>query len=354
MKIIESLKKLKSQNFDAFLLTKGENIRFLTDFSGMEGYAVITGNGDCYLITDSRYTYQAETEVKDTVVVEYQHKNLFDKIREALKDAKRVGIDSSTSILFYNKLKSKLDGIELVEADNFFEELRMVKSQYEQELIEHSSQLACKAYLRTLESVKEGISELELSAILEHEMKRLGASKASFDLIVASGVRSAMPHGIASERKIENGDIITFDFGSFYKGYASDCTRTISLGKPKYNEAYDIYRIVLEAQLSALSKIKEGVSAKEIDLEAREFITKAGYGDNFGHSTGHGVGLEIHELPHVSIDSEIILKEGMAITVEPGIYLNNKFGIRIEDLVIVEKDGFKTLTNLEKERLTKL
>ena len=348
------LEKLKVQNLDAFLVTKGENLKFLTNFSGMEGFAVINANGSCYLITDSRYTFQAEMEVLETKVIEYQYKNLFDKISEILKNTKRVGIEGSMTISFYNKLKSKLENIEFVEYSNFFEELRMVKSQNEQDLIEASSKIACEAYLKTLESVKVGISETELSAILEYEMKKRGASKASFDLIVASGYRSAMPHGLASEKMIEMGDIITFDFGCFYKSYASDCTRTVSIGRPKDNETHDIYKIVLDAQLSALSKIKEGVIAKEIDLEARNLITKAGYGDNFGHSTGHGVGLEIHELPHISIESETVLKEGMVITVEPGIYLNDKFGIRIEDLVIVTKNGCKNLTNLTKENLIEL
>jgi Xaa-Pro aminopeptidase len=348
------LEKLKVQNLDAFLVTKGENLRFLTNFSGMEGFAVINANGSCYLITDSRYTYQAGMEVFETKVLEYQSGNLFDKISEALSNAKRVGIESSMNVSFYNKIKSKLNNTEFVDCTNFFEELRMVKSQNEQDLIEASSKLACEAYLKTLEHVKDGITETELSAILEYEMKKRGATKASFDLIVASGYRSAMPHGLASEKKLEMGDIITFDFGSFYKGYASDCTRTISLGRPKDSKAYEIYKIVLDAQLSALSKIKEGVIAKEVDLEARNLITKAGYGDNFGHSTGHGVGLEIHELPHISIESETILKEGMVITVEPGIYLNNKFGIRIEDLVIVTRNGCKNLTNLEKDSLIEL
>ena len=354
MKRREILDKLKTLKLDALLVTKGENIRFLTNFSGMEGYAIIRANGDCFLITDSRYTYQAETEVKDTVVIEYQHKNLLDKISLALNGIERVGFENCISISFYDKLKSKLESIALIGTENFFEELRMEKSQGEQEMIKSASQLACEAYLKTLENVKEELSELELSAILEFEMKKKSASKASFDLIVASGKRSAMPHGVASERKIKNGDIITFDFGCFYKGYASDCTRTVAFGKPKDVKAHEIYKIVLEAQLSALSKIKEGVIAKEVDSKAREIITKAGYGDNFGHSTGHGVGLEIHELPHISIDSETILKEGMVITVEPGIYLNERFGIRIEDLLIVEKNGFKNLTNLEKERLIEL
>jgi len=348
------LEKLKNSELDAFLITKTENVRYLTEFTGEDSYSIIRSDGSCFLITDSRYTCQASKEVKDTKVVEYKGKELLNKIEEAFSDAKRIGIESTMTLSFYSKLKERFPKIKFEQQNSFFEELRMIKTKEEIELIEKASNIASKAYISTLNSFKEGITELEIAAILEFEMKKAFAKKTSFDTIVASGERSAMPHGVASEKKIKTGDVVTIDFGCFYKCYASDCTRTISFGKPKNNKVYEIYKIVLDAQLKALSKIREGVKAEEIDEAARGVIDRAGYGNNFGHSTGHGVGLEVHEMPAVSPNSDLILRENMVITVEPGIYIDGEFGIRIEDLVVVQKNGFRNLTNLEKERLIEL
>lgn len=350
----EVLEKLKSTELDAFFVSKIENVRYLSDFTGDDSYFIIKDDGACYFITDSRYTYQALIEVKDANVVEYKGKDFLDKIGDIFGKSKSIGIESVISLSLYTKLKERFQNIQFVPQNSFFEELRMIKTKNEISIIEEASNIASKAYLRTIQSLKQGMTELELSAILEFEMKKAKAKKVSFDTIVASGERSAMPHGIASEKIIEKGDIVTIDFGCFYKCYASDATRTISFGKPKNSKANEIYNIVLDAQLEALSKIKEGVKTGEIDEAARNIIKKAGYGDNFGHSTGHGVGLEIHEMPSISPDSDIILKEGMTITVEPGIYIDSEFGVRIEDLVVVQKKGFKNLTSLDKEVLLEL
>ena len=230
----------------------------------------------------------------------------------------------------------------------YIENIRIVKNKSEIEKIQKAQDIAEKAYLEVLNYVKPGVSEKEISARLEYLMNIYGAECKSFDLITITGKKTSLPHGVPSDDIVREGDFFTFDFGSVYEGYHSDTTRTVAV-KYATDEMKKIYDIVLKAQLTALEKIKPGVKCSEVDKAARDIITAEGYGEFFGHSTGHGVGLDIHEAPTVSTKSETVLKSGMIITDEPGIYLPDKFGVRIEDMLCVTDSGHKNFVSLPKE-----
>ncbi|MGL4308274.1 MAG: M24 family metallopeptidase, partial [Cetobacterium sp.] len=230
-----------------------------------------------------------------------------------------------------------------------FLKLRMIKKDYEIKIIKESIKIAEEALKSTIPQIKIGISERELCAILEYEMKRRGADKPSFDIIVASNDRSALPHGVASDKIIEEG-FLTIDYGCFYKGYASDITRTFYVGKHPTEKHMEIYNIVKEANERAIEAIKPGMTTKELDKIARDYITEKGYGDKFGHGLGHGFGLQIHEYPFVSSKAtEVTLEPNMVITIEPGIYIENFGGVRIEDDILITKNGYEVLTGVSKE-----
>lgn len=344
--------RLKEHDLDAFLSIKASNMQYITGFTGGEGLVIAFTTGRTILLVDGRYTYQAKTQAfSDIEVVEYQPKQLWDLIADFIQNIQFIGLEGETHLSLYLRLTEKFPEKSWKNTPDFFELIRMNKEENEISILQQAADIANQSYLAMLNHVKQGISEAELSAILEFEMKKRGGQKVSFDTIVASGKRSAMPHGVASEKIIEHGDIITFDFGVFYQGYASDTTRTVAFGKPKDPDAEKIYQIVLDAQKRAIDGIKEGSLCSEIDQLARDYITQQGYGVYFKHSTGHGIGLEIHELPRISSDCKVALLSGMAITVEPGIYLDERFGVRIEDSLVVNDKGYLNLTQLEKEKL---
>jgi Xaa-Pro aminopeptidase len=343
---------LKKHHLDAFLSTKGPNMQYLTGFTGGEGIALILHQGHPILLVDGRYTNQAKTQAFPGVeVIEYQPKHLWELIAAQLEGATMVGLEAETHLSLYQRLLEQISDKKWLNTPDFFEKIRIIKEADEISLLKKAAIIANESYLSMLHHVKPGITEAELGSILEFEMKKRGGQKSSFDIIVASGKRSAMPHGVASEKLIEHGDLITFDFGVFFQGYASDTTRTVSLGKPSDPDAEKVYAIVLEAQKKAIDQVRENVSCSEIDQLARKHIESQGYGDYFKHSTGHGIGLEIHELPRVSYECQTLLQSGMAITVEPGIYLDDRFGVRIEDSLVVTEDACINLTSLDKEVL---
>lgn len=228
------------------------------------------------------------------------------------------------------------------------EKLRMKKSPEELEVLKAAAKIADDAFEHICSYIKAGMTELEVSNELEFFMRSQGATSSSFDIIVASGLRSALPHGVASDKKIESGDLITLDFGALYNGYVSDITRTVAVGEPS-DKLKEIYHVVLESQVLALEKIKPGMTGIEADAIARDYIKSKGYGEAFGHSTGHGIGLEVHEGPGLSFRSETILEPGMAVTVEPGIYLPGIGGVRIEDDILITETGNERLTHSSKE-----
>lgn len=350
------LKKLSiglSDNKTAALISCEANIYYLTGFANSEGTLFVTREKS-YLLVDFRYGEAAQKQVTncDVIVYEKYNKTLAELakrhgIREVLVEAAHTTL-SRAAVL--KKIFSEA-GCRLVTndtLDKLITNLRIIKSRDEIEKIERAQRITEEAYLELLNIVKPGVSEAELALELEFLMRKKGADGVSFDLITITGKKTSMPHGVPGNEIVQRGDFVTFDIGAIYEGYHSDMTRTVAVGEVGDYQR-EIYNIVLEAQLSGLAKVKSGVKACDVDKAARDVITEKGYGEYFKHSTGHGVGLDIHEQPFVASKSEKILSAGMIITVEPGIYLPDRFGVRIEDMVVVTKDGCRNLANLPKE-----
>lgn len=343
--------KMGEKGIEAALITKRENYIYLSGFTGTFANLIITQD-DAFLITDFRYVEQASEQAKIFKTVRCFGK-LEDTLDEILRNnnIKVLGFEEShLSFAKYSKYKQKFNIKEFVPLEGAVERLRMVKDKEEVDLIQKAVQIADNAFAHILEHIKPGMTEAEIAAEIEYFMKKQGSEGAAFETIVASGLRSSMPHGVASEKKVEMGDVITMDFGAIYKGYCSDITRTVFLGKPE-KELERIYNIVLEAQLKAIEGAHEGLEGREIDCIARKIITEAGYGENFGHSLGHGVGLEIHEEPRFSPESGQIMENGMTVTVEPGIYVKGIGGVRIEDLIVINGQNPVVLTRSPKEMI---
>lgn len=340
---------LKQKSIDAAFIAKRENYIYLSGFTGSSAYLIITQN-EAMLITDFRYVEQAGMQAPDYKVIQYQGSftaSLNDMLSDM--DINTLGFEeTSMSYSSYNEYRSKLNIKELVPLEGAIEKLRVIKDDKEIALMQKAAEIADATFSHILSYVKPGVSELEIAAEMEYHMKKLGAKGQSFEIIVASGKRASMPHGVASEKKIEMGDVITLDFGAIYNEYCSDMTRTVFLGKPK-DEIKKIYNIVLDAQVKALEGSVKGLSGKEIDLIARNAISEAGYGKNFGHGLGHGVGIEIHEEPRLSPAGSTKMENGMVVTVEPGIYVPELGGVRIEDMIMINEDKPYIFTKSAKE-----
>ena len=344
--------KLCLESGRGILLTSPHNMRMASGFSGGEGYVLISEKRG-YIIVDSRYTAAAGEEAFDGFAV--REFSAAVPLKELLPElARGEGIealvyeDEAVSVAELERLKKHLPNIEFVPAKDKIDRLRMIKRADELSLIAEAEQIGVEAFNHVLGMIKPGVTESEIAAELEYFMKKRGAQKTSFDTIVLSGARCALPHGVPGDNKVKKGDLVLMDFGCVYKGYCSDMTRTVAVGEPD-PELKKIYEIVKDAQRAGFEAIRPGIPGKEPDAAARSVIEKAGYGKYFGHSLGHGVGLLIHELPNLSPKSEIILEPGMVVSCEPGIYIYGTGGVRIEDLVCVTEDGARNLTNLTKE-----
>ena len=248
----------------------------------------------------------------------------------------------------YAAYKEQLGAAELVPVSQSVEKLRLIKSSEEIKILKEAAKIADDAFSHILTVIKPGITEIEVANELEFYMRSQGADHSSFDMIVASGVRSSLPHGVASGKAIEKGDLVTLDFGAYYKGYCSDITRTVAVGEPD-DELKRIYQTVFEAQAIGMRSIKPGITGKQADAYTRDYISSQGYGDYFGHSTGHGLGMEVHESPALSARSDQMLEKGMVVTVEPGIYIPGKGGVRIEDDIVLTEEGNESLTHSAKD-----
>ncbi len=342
-------KKLEDKHIDGMLILKRENYIYLSGFTGSSAVLIITQNS-AFLITDFRYTEQAAIEAPEFEIIQYD-KSLMETLNEIIKGEgiKRLGFEESyMTYEKYLEYSSKLNGVELVKTNSVVENLRMIKDEEEINIIKKAVDIADKTFSHILGFIKPGVAELDLSAEMEHHMRRLGAKGVSFETIIASGKRSSLPHGVASEKKLEIGDTITFDFGAVYNNYCSDMTRTVFLGKPE-EEITKIYNIVLDSQLKAIEGAKSGLKGMEIDKIARDHIASSGYGDCFGHGLGHGVGLEIHEEPRLSRNVETKMENGMVVTVEPGIYIKGLKGVRIEDIIVISDNTPIILTSATKD-----
>jgi Metallopeptidase family M24./Creatinase/Prolidase N-terminal domain. len=345
-RVQEIIKKL---NIDAVLISNGNNMRYVSGFAGETGYLYISGKRHA-VITDFRYTYQAEAEAEGYEIITIGSGGYEEAIGNVVKadNVRKLGFESEDMLYStYDNFKQALDFIELVPIKDEVTRLRRIKTPNELEYIRQAESIGDKVFSEILTFIKPGVTELEVAARIEYLMKLNGAQKTSFDTIVASGVNSSMPHAVPTTKKIEKGDFVTMDFGCVYEGYCSDMTRTIVVGKAS-DKQKEIYNIVLEAQLAALDFLKAGYKGKEVDKVARDIIYKAGYEGCFGHGLGHSVGLFIHENPRLSPGEDDIIEAGMIETVEPGIYVREFGGVRIEDLVEVTESGVVNYTHSDK------
>lgn len=350
-------KKFRSLGVSNFLVTRLSNIRYLCGYTGSNGILLVTGK-EAYFLTDGRYTNQANEQVKNAQVFIYLNGTSpadafvreFKSNRE-IRFRGRVGIESSfINVDLYQRFRNTFPKCNLIETSDIAEEIAAIKIDDEINAIRKAVEITDKVFTSLLDEVKPGVRESDLSAEITYRQKRLGASKDAFEPIVASGHRSALPHGIATNKKIERGDLITFDFGCVYEGYPSDMTRTVMLGKASSKQK-DIYRVVQKAQREAVEAIKPDIKCADIDKIARKIITDAGYARNFTHGLGHGLGLEVHALPRLGHNSKHTLKPGMVVTVEPGIYIDGLGGVRIEDDIVVTEDGYEVLNSSTRDLL---
>lgn len=342
-------KFMKQHELDCIAIKDICTIRYLTGFTG-DSSILYADDRIAVLITDGRYTDQARSQVKYCRVLEYRanHNNsIWEAVAELIGTHQKVGFDGDAySYEDARVLKSLLpESTEMVSVN--LRGMRLVKDERELESLWQAFKIADGAFERLLKEIKSGMTEKELAARLEYYMRSLGSEGVSFDTIVASGHRSALPHGAPTDKKIEVGDFVTFDFGALYNGYHSDTTRTVVMGMAN-SWHREIYTVVQEAQYRGIKAARPGITGKELDGMIREYIESRGYGKYFTHGLGHGVGLEIHELPNINSRGDIVLQEGMVFTVEPGVYIQGKGGVRIEDTVVLTKDGARSLTGLKK------
>ena len=351
MEKISKLREFLGNHREAVLISSEDNRRYFTSFPSSDGYLLVTTD-DAVFFTDCRYIEAAEKSVVGcralplTSVGEEINKFIREKgILKIYTEKARLSISTGEhfkrvffprAVIFSDKLEKHID------------EIRSVKDADEVSCIKKAQAIAEDAFNHILGFIKPGITEKQIALELDFYMLSHGAEAVSFETIAVTGAKSSMPHGVPDDTIVKDGDFITLDFGAVYKGYHSDMTRTIAVGSVS-DEQRKVYEIVLSAQKASLAVLKSGLSCKEADAAARDIIKSAGYGQYFGHSTGHGVGVEIHESPALSPNSKKDLCVGNVVTVEPGIYLPGKFGVRIEDMALITEDGCENLTSTPKE-----
>lgn len=347
-------KKMNNEEFDAMLITDLTSIRYSCGFTGSNGLLLLTPNKS-YFYTDFRYKTQIEEEVEADEKIVYE-KGLYKEVseNEYLKSASKIGFQSmDVKYAVYQKLSETLEDAELVPQREYLREFWSIKDEWEIKRIKKAIEISEKALEQTKQLIEPGLTERELAAELEYRLKKLGGAKPSFDTIFISGERSALVHGRAEDYEIVDNGFVLVDFGTKYKGYCSDITRTFFIGEPTEKHK-EIYQIVKQAQQLALDAAQPGMSSVDLDAVARDFIDEKGYGEDFGHSLGHGLGLKVHGKPRISkkekTDTE--LKTGMVFTIEPGIYLQDFGGVRIEDDVVMREDGLEVLSSFTKEFIT--
>jgi len=339
---------LLDKEFDAFFTSFPPHLRYLLGFSGSTGACIVT-DSKVFFLSDFRYKEQARSEVACSRSL-ITSGNLIEMAAEEglLTGCRRVAIEKEHLPLFqFLELRSNFPKARFIPTTEFVESFAAVKTEAELALIRKAAMITDAAYADVLKMIKPGVTELDISAEISYLHKRLGAEKDSFEPIVVSGSRGSLPHGRPSSKKIKAGEMITVDMGCFYKGYCSDLTRTVVVGKPP-SGAREVYRVVLDAQQKAIESAKDGVAAKDLDGVARKYIRSQGYGKFFGHGLGHGIGLQIHEFPRVSAKSAHRLQSGNVITVEPGIYIPGKYGVRIEDDIVLRNGACEILTKAPK------
>ncbi len=349
----ERIRKLRSilhaEELDALLVSDPLHIRYLTGFSGDSGLALV-GPEQTFLITDFRYEEQARIEAPDSDL--FIAKNGFvEKMAELSPEVtgQRIGFEAShLPYKAYKKLREHLSHAEWIAQDGLVERLSIVKDAREIAHIREAVRIGDEVFEQILPPLKPGVAERDIAAEIDYAIRKHTAEGPSFEAIVASGPRASMPHASVSERTLQSGDLVILDFGAVFRGYASDMTRTLVIGAPTVQQRA-VYEIVLRAQEAAIEAAKAGLPCADLDRVARTIIEDACYGPQFGHSLGHGVGLNVHEQPRVSSKNDQVLEPGMVITIEPGIYIPGWGGIRIEDLVVIQPDGCENLTTAPKQ-----
>ncbi|ASN07309.1 M24 family metallopeptidase [Virgibacillus necropolis] len=349
-KIIEQFDSL---NIDGLMITGEWNRRYLSGFTGSNGVILITRN-EKRLITDYRYFEQAKDQTEFDIVLHSEHTGhkdgIFDEVARQANEMNinRLGFEKQhLSFGFYDKVKNLLTSV-LVPTYDLVEDLRMVKSKEELEKLKVASEITDNAYLHILNFIRPGVTEMAVSDELQRFIKENGGTTSTFNPIVASGLRSSLPHGRASEKVIEKGDMVTIDFGANYNGYWADISRTVALGEPS-TKLQEIQQVVLKSFQNCAANIKAGLKDQDVDKLMRNHLIESGYNNYSGTGTGHGIGLEVHEKPLFSVQYEKVLKAGMTITIEPGVYLPGIGGGRVEDVLLITEDGCEVLTPSTKE-----
>jgi Xaa-Pro aminopeptidase len=348
---------LAAHRLDALLIAHPPNVRYLCGFTGSAGVLIIS-EGKSVFFTDGRYKEQAGIEVQGSRVVVTRKSALTAAAEWLVGNAKNLGLKTlgieaeHLSVAERSRLAKALPpGMRLREAPPLVEQARMIKDEDEIKRLRAAVLLGSSLFNVLLKAIRPGVKETEVAAELEYAARRAGADGMSFDTIIASGARSALPHGRASEAVIPANGFVVCDFGVILAGYCSDMTRTVHVGKPS-EEIRGPYEAVRAAQQAALETVRAGVSSGEVDRSARKVLQSKGLGRHFTHSTGHGVGLEIHEAPRLAAGQKDVLQPGMVITIEPGAYIPGVGGVRIEDMVVVTVDGCQILTPTAKELIT--
>lgn len=349
-RVQQLVEAISEEGVDALVVTNLINVRYLTGYTGTNGLAVL-GPGVRAFLTDFRYLTQAAEQVDSSFERRRASQNLIDAVPECLpQEPLRLGFEEAhLTVRQHRRLRELLaEEVELIGLTDTVERLRVVKDRREISQIRVASELADEAYEEVVAQGLIGRTEQEVAMALEQEMRRRGAQRASFETIVAAGAHGALPHATPRGVPIARGELVVIDWGAELDGYCSDCTRTVAAGEAT-EEAREAYQLVLEAQLAGLQAVRAGASCKAVDGVARAVIDAAGRGEQFGHGLGHGVGLDVHEEPRLSQRSEEQLQAGNVVTVEPGVYEPGAFGVRIEDLVVVDDGGCEILTSVPKE-----
>ena len=341
--------RMAGANVDAFFTLAAPSMRYLTGFTGEEGYLLVLHDG-VHLVLDGRFTTQAKEECPGVDVILYTghfSRSIADLL--VTGHAHWLGFEKErVSFVQAEQMRAAFPSVTMVPTENVVEGMRIVKDTHELDKMRAAGHIADKAFNAMIHQLKVGMTENDVAALLEYEMRKAGAQGTSFSTIVGSGARGALPHGIASGKVIRRGEVIVIDFGVNYEGYMSDCTRTVALGKQPTG-VLDVYAKLRAAQQLGLDCIKAGVSSRSIDTAVRGKLGESGLAQYFTHGLGHGVGLEIHEAPRLSQGTDTVLEPGQVVTCEPGVYLPGRYGMRIEDSVIVTATGFESLTELPKE-----
>ena len=344
------LQRVSEEGADALLVTQPANVRYLSGFSSPQDARVLVSDASSVLITDGRYIAQAQSESRLSVEIVKEQRAALELVKSRLS-GRRLAVESEhLTLAGYADLRDAL-GQEPIQSKGIVKKLRLRKTPFEADKLRQAATLADQAFSYILGIIGPGLKEIEVALELEAFMLRAGAEAKSFGIIVASGTRSAMPHGVASQKAVAAGELVTLDFGAVIDGYHSDMTRTIAVGDVA-EDLRAMYHAVLEAQEAALAALGPGKDGKELDALARDTLARHELQDYFAHGLGHGVGLEVHEEPRLTFQTSYMLEPGMTATVEPGVYIPGKAGVRIEDLTLITDRGFELLSHSDKHLIT--